>query len=202
MGQNINKKRSNDDLDDHKMDKKESPRKKRKISENVAITIKNKMNECNASLLGLNGNEYLNNSQKCALYESFEFPQLIESVWNLSRKALIAAFINIELDLPTMSGLQTCLDLSWSIFSKFKDIDHEFDQFDDVLTLYKDFNKERIARNNILNQQQSQSQAMAMSEEQNGGTLISSNKNDNIRSFKWENFDSLDDDTSNDEESD
>lgn len=91
--------------------------------------------------------EFLNNDQKSAIFKVFEHTALIESVWHFSRKSFINAFIQKELDLPTISGLQTCMELAWSVLPRFVDLPEDIaGDFDDILTLYKDFNKERVPR--------------------------------------------------------
>lgn len=89
---------SSRDRDDGK-----SPRKKRKISSHSAVDMDDKYGPSHLCP----DQEFLSHDQKSAVYSAFEHTPLIESVWRLSRFAVITAFINMELDLPTMSGLQT-----------------------------------------------------------------------------------------------
>ena len=180
-------------------EKKNSPRKKRKISEKTSVNHED--DRYNTAHLKEDA-EYLTNDEKLALYKAFEFTTLIESVWNLSRKSFITAFINIELDLPTMSGLQSCVELGWSVFPRFKELTDDISgDFDDILSLYKDFNKEKQIRssarfaNSSLLAHQHANNSDDDAPMQNGVSLAAINA-----AFKWEDYDTLDDDTSTDEE--
>ena len=175
-----------------------SPRKKRKTLERKPKHD----NGYNTAQLCMD-QEYLTYDQKLALYKAFEFTTLIESVWNLSRKSFITAFINIELDLPSMSGLQSCVELGWSVLGQFKDIPDDLDtDFDETLSLYKDFNKEKQVRSRApfagagaLLAHHNAANSDDDAPIQNGLGLTSINAG-----FKWEDYDTLDDDSSSDED--
>lgn len=173
-----------------------SPRKKRKTLERKPKHD----NGYNTAQLCMD-QDYLTYDQKSALFEAFEFTTLIESVWNLSRKAFITAFINIELDLPSMSGLQSCVELGWSILPQFKELPDDLDtDFDETLSLYKDFNKEKQVRSRAPFPGSLLSHHNANNSDddapiQNGLGLAAMNTG-----FKWEDYDTLEDDSSSDED--
>ena len=168
--QNERKRKSPESAPD---DPLKSPRKRRKTSDHNHTAIRaansmksiNSMNSMNTNHFnnGLDGvdeidgrytprqlcpdQDFLSDDQKMAIFKVFEHTALIESVWNFSRKALINAFLQRELDLPTISGLQTCTELAWSVLPRFVELPDDIaGDFDDILTLYKDFNKERVPR--------------------------------------------------------
>eukprot|EP01083_Nonionella_stella_P099496 279756_1 len=162
-----------------------SPRKKRKISSasyNVCYLCPNR--------------DFLTEKEKLSIYESFEFPELIDSVWTLARKCFINAFINIELDLPHISGLQSCVELSWTVFPKFNALSDDISgDFDDTLTLFKDFNKER--------QMQSNRNVPFVSNALMDEDIAVPNANGAIAArplFKWEDYDTLNEDEEDDDD--
>ena len=173
-------------------------RKKRKITERILA----KDSPYNTAQLCVD-QDYLTYDQKIALYKAFEFTTLIESVWNLSRKSFITAYINMELDLPSMSGLQSCIELGWSVFPTFKELPDDIStDFDDILALYKDFNKEKQVRSrapfaSALLAHHNAANSDDDTPIQNGLGLAAMKA---AAAFKWEDYDTLDDESSSDED--